>query len=48
MITPPVDNDNIGTRGVYDALYKVIIHQHIIILLCYCYLLLFIGTWCIY
>ena len=40
MITPPVVNDNIGTGGVYDALHKVIIHQHIIILLCYCYLLL--------
>ena len=31
MITPPVVNDNIGTGGVYDALHKVIIHQHIII-----------------
>ena len=31
MITPPVVNDNIGTGGVYDALYQVIIHQHIII-----------------
>ena len=47
MITPPIVNDNVGPGGVYDALHKVSIHQHIIILIWYCYLLLFVGTWCI-
>lgn len=41
--TPPAVGDNVGAGGVYDALHKVIIHQHIIILMCYCYLLLLVS-----